>query len=203
MARRHSAKRSETPSVWPPALPGPQGAVTSSSASGPNICTRASRALRQAWDQDDAIKASGSCVNLVRRLEHEEPGSSPRAASGGAGETHSSSRLGAARTPALVLPAPTSSRTRSARCVSVTRNAIRWRHAEMALRWTRRRPAGGPENLPTPGKGLSPAAHPPNALEHLRKAQADSAIETIMKAERHINQRRLPHEFQRVGTSPS
>ena len=36
-----------------------------------------------------------------------------------------------------------------------------------------------------------------NALqEHLRKAQADSAIETIMKAACIINQRRLPHEFQ-------
>ena len=36
-----------------------------------------------------------------------------------------------------------------------------------------------------------------NALqENLRKAHADSAIETIMKAHSIINQRRLPHEFQ-------
>ena len=32
------------------------------------------KALRQAWDQDDANKAGRFLRNLVRRLEHEEPG---------------------------------------------------------------------------------------------------------------------------------
>ena len=32
------------------------------------------KALRQAWDQDDANKAERLLRNLVRRLEHEEPG---------------------------------------------------------------------------------------------------------------------------------
>ena len=76
MARRHSAKRSETPSVWPPPSSAARStrAVTSSSA-GPNICTRSvKKALRQAWDQDDANKAERLLRNLVRRLEHEEPG---------------------------------------------------------------------------------------------------------------------------------
>ena len=32
------------------------------------------KALRQAWDQDDANKAERLLRNLVRRLEHKEPG---------------------------------------------------------------------------------------------------------------------------------
>ena len=32
------------------------------------------KALRQAWDQDDADKAERLLRNLARRLEHEEPG---------------------------------------------------------------------------------------------------------------------------------
>ena len=32
------------------------------------------KALRQAWDQDDANKAERLLRNLARRLEHEEPG---------------------------------------------------------------------------------------------------------------------------------
>ena len=89
------------------------------------------KALRQAWDQDDANKAERLLRNLVRRLEHEEPGvsgsilegwrrSSPSSAS--ACRTNSGARS----------PAPTSSRTRSARCARspATSNAgdtPRWR----------------------------------------------------------------------------
>ena len=89
------------------------------------------KALRQAWDQDDADKAERLLRNLARRLEHEEPGvsgsilegwrrSSPSSAS--ACRTNSGARS----------PAPTSSRTRSARCARspATSNAgdtPRWR----------------------------------------------------------------------------
>ena len=50
-------------------------------------------------------------------------------------------------------------------CRQVTRNVFRWRHAEMALRWTAvLRPAGGPENLP------SQASRPMRQLPILRNA---------------------------------
>ena len=72
----------------------------------------------------------------------------------------------------------------------VTRNVKRWRHAEM----DRRRPA---QKTFRRLKAYRQLPILRNALqEHLRKAQADSAIETIMKAHSIINQRRLPHEFQ-------
>ena len=64
----------------------------------------------------------------------------------------------------------------------VTRNVKRWRHAEMALRWT----AAGLLEAQKTFHRLKAYRQLPilrNALqEHLRKAQADSAIETIMKA---------------------
>ena len=65
---------------------------------------------------------------------------------------------------------------------SHTRNVKRWRHAEMALRWT----AAGLLEAQKTFRRLKAYRQLPilrNALqEHLRKAQADSAIETIMKA---------------------
>ena len=42
----------------------------------------------------------------------------------------------------------------------VTRNVKRWRHAEMALRWTAAGLLEAQKTLPSP-QGLSPAAHPP------------------------------------------
>ncbi len=64
----------------------------------------------------------------------------------------------------------------------VTHNVKRWRHAEMALRWT----AAGLLEAQKTFRRLKAYRQLPilrNALqEHSRKAQADSAIETIMKA---------------------
>ena len=64
----------------------------------------------------------------------------------------------------------------------VTRNVKRWRNAEMALRWT----AAGLLEAQKTFRRLKAYRQLPilrNALqEHLRKAHADSAIETIMKA---------------------
>ena len=67
------------------------------------------KALRQAWDQDDADKAERLLRNLARRLEHEEPG--VRAASW-RGWTRSSPTACRTNSGARS-PAPTSSRTRS------------------------------------------------------------------------------------------
>ena len=136
MARRRSAKRSATPSVWPPP----------SSAGGPkgrNIIERlplhlhasVKKALRQAWDQDDADKAERLLRNLARRLELRNRAS--RALEGPSScRTNSGARL----------PAPTSSRTRSARCVRspATSNAggtPRWRSDGPPPGWRPRRPS--------------------------------------------------------------
>ena len=64
MARRHSAKRSETPSVWPPPSSAARStrAVTSSSAC-PNICTRASRRRSvRPGTRTTQTRPSGSCA---------------------------------------------------------------------------------------------------------------------------------------------
>ena len=89
------------------------------------------KALRQAWDQDDADKAERLLRNLARRLEHEERAS--RAASWRGWTRSSPSSASACRTNSGARsPAPTSSRTRSARCARspATSNAgdtPRWR----------------------------------------------------------------------------
>ncbi len=140
------------------------------------------KALRQAWDQDDADKAERLLRNLARRLEHEEPGVSGSILEG-LDEILTVIRLGPARTNSGARsPAPTSSRTRSARCARSPATSNSWRHAEMALRWT----AAGLLEAQKIFRRLKAYRQLPilrNALqEHLRKAQADSAIETIMKA---------------------
>ena len=90
------------------------------------------KALRQAWDQDDANKAERLLRNLVRRLEHEEPGVSGSILEG-LEEILTEASASACRTNSGARsPAPTSSRTRSARCArsSATSNAgdtPRWR----------------------------------------------------------------------------
>ena len=114
------------------------------------------KALRQAWDQDDANKAERLLRNLVRRLEHEEPGVSGSILEG-LEEILTVIRLG--------LPHEL---RRSLACTNIVENALGTvpSHPQRQTLETRRdgahrrRPAGGPENLPSP-QGLSPAAHPP------------------------------------------
>ena len=98
------------------------------------------KALRQAWDQDDANKAERLLRNLVRRLEHHPP-------------------RPAARTPALArLHQHRRERARHGAPSHPQRQTLETRRDGAQM--DRRRPAGGPENLPSP-QGLSPAAHPP------------------------------------------
>ena len=151
------------------------------------------KALRQAWDQDDANKAERLLRNLVRRLEHEEPGVSGSILEG-LEEILTVIRLGLPhelrRSLACTNIEGAPSGLGPGRIVEnalgtvrqVTRNVKRWRHAEMALRWT----AAGLLEAQKTFRRLKAYRQLPilrNALqEHLRKAQADSAIETIMKA---------------------
>lgn len=93
------------------------------------------KALRQAWEQDDAGRAERLLRNLARRLEHEAPGVSASILEG-LDEILTVVRLG--------LP---SELRRSLGCTNIIENALgtvrqvsrnvkRWRNAEMALRWT-------------------------------------------------------------------
>jgi transposase-like protein len=93
------------------------------------------RALRQAWELDDADKAEKLIRNLAQRLEREAPGVS-RSILEGLDEILTVSRLG--------LPAEL---RRSLACTNiienvmgtvrqVSRNVKRWQSAAMALRWT-------------------------------------------------------------------
>ena len=100
-------------------------AVTASSAC-PNICTRASRRRSvRPGTRTTQTRPSGSCATWSGRLEHEEPGVSGSILEG-LEEILTVIRLGlphGARSPA-----PTSSRTRSARCArSPATLPPRWR----------------------------------------------------------------------------
>src|SRR5262249_52224118 len=93
------------------------------------------RALRQAWELDDAAKAERLIRNLAQRLEQEAPGVSGSLLEG-LDEILTVTRLG--------LPAEL---RRSLACTNiienmmgtirrVSRNVKHWRSASMALRWT-------------------------------------------------------------------
>jgi putative transposase len=93
------------------------------------------RALRHAWELDDADKAEKLIRNLARRLEHDAPGVSASILEG-LDEILTVSRL---RLPADL--------RRSLACTNIVenvmgtvrrvcRNVKRWRSASMALRWT-------------------------------------------------------------------
>ena len=176
---RESAKRSETPSVG----------RRQRFHKGRNIIERrpqhlhasVKKALRQAWDQDDANKAERLLRNLVRRLEHEEPGVSGSILEG-LEEILTVIRLGLPHELRRSLACTNIVENALGTVRQVTRNVKRWRHAEMALRWT----AAGLLEAQKTFRRLKAYRQLPilrNALqEHLRKAQADSAIETIMKA---------------------
>ena len=139
------------------------------------------KALRQAWDQDDAEKAERLMKNLARRLETEAPGVSASILEG----------LDEILT-VIRLDLPPKLR-RSLACTNAIENALgtvrmvqhnvkRWRNAEMALRWT----AAGLLEAQKTFRRLKAYRQLPilrAALEdHVKKAKAKSAIETIKEA---------------------
>ena len=98
------------------------------------------KALRQAWDQDDANKAERLLRNLARRLEHEEPGVSGSILEG-LEEILTVIRLGLPHELRRSLACTNIVENALGTVRQVTRNVKRWRHAEMALRCECRRPA--------------------------------------------------------------
>ena len=126
------------------------------------------KALRQAWDQDDANKAERLLRNLagvwsMRNRLGQHPG-------GAGGDPHRI-RLGLPHELRRSLASPTSENALG----TVRQVATSWRHAEIQMDcWRPRKPSVA---------SRSPAAHPPKCSPGtLENSQADSAIETIMKA---------------------
>ena len=114
------------------------------------------KALRQAWELDDADKAERLLRNLARRLEQEAPGVAASILEG-LDEMLTVNRLG--------LPAQL---RRSLACTNgienmmgtvrrVCRNVKRWRNAAMALRWTAAGMMEAVQGLPT-AQGAQAAA---------------------------------------------
>ena len=139
------------------------------------------KALRQAWDQDDADKAERLLKNLARRLEHEEPGVSGSILEG-LDEILTVIRLGLPHELRRSLACTNIIENALGTVRQVSRNVKRWRNAEMALRWT----AAGMLEAQKSFRRLKAYRQLPilrSALQdHMRKAHANSAIETIMKA---------------------
>ena len=139
------------------------------------------KALRQAWELDDAQKAERLIRNLARRLEKDAPGVSGSILEG-LDEILTVTRLG--------LPAEL---RRALACTNIIENALgtvrlvqrnvkRWRDAEMALRWTATglmeakktfRRLKAYRQLPILRKALQ---------EHAKKTQPNSVLETVKKA---------------------
>jgi transposase-like protein len=146
-----------------------------------SLHTGVKKALRQAWDQDDAEKAERLLRNLARRLEHEAPGVSGSILEG-LDEILTVIRLGLPPELRRSLACTNIIENALGTARQVSRNVKRWRNGEMALRWT----ATGMLEAQKTFRRLKAYRQLPilrSALQdHMRKLQANSAIETIMKA---------------------
>ncbi|MDE0591173.1 IS256 family transposase [Halocynthiibacter sp. C4] len=93
------------------------------------------RALRQAWEMDDADKAERLLRSLARRLELEAPGVS-KSILEGLDEILTVIRLGLPIELRRSLASTNIIESMNAVIRQVCRNVKRWRDAQMALRWT-------------------------------------------------------------------
>ena len=160
MARRRSAKRSETPSVWPPPSSAARStrAVTSSSAC-PNICTRASRRRSvRPGTRTTQTRPSGSCATWPGVWSMRNRAS--RAASWRGWTRSSPSSASACRTNSGARLPAQHHRERARHGASGHPQRQTLEERRDGAQMDRRRLAGGPEDLPSP-QGLSSAAHTP------------------------------------------
>ena len=95
----------------------------------------ARRALRQAWELDDADKAERLLRNLARRLDQEAPGVAASILEG-LDEMLTVSRLGLPAQLRRSLACTNSIENMMGTIRRVCRNVKRWQNANMALRWT-------------------------------------------------------------------
>jgi putative transposase len=93
------------------------------------------RALRQAWELDDAEKAERLLCNLARRLEQDAPGVAASILEG-IDEMLTVNRLGLPAKLRRSLACTNSIENMMGTVRRVCRNVKRWRNASMALRWT-------------------------------------------------------------------
>ena len=93
------------------------------------------KALRQAWELDDADKAERLLRNLARRLEHEAPGVAASILEG-LDEMLTVNRLALPAQLRRSLACTNSIENMMGTVRRVCRNVKRWRNAVMALRWT-------------------------------------------------------------------
>ena len=93
------------------------------------------RALRQAWELDDADKAERLLRNLARRLDQEAPGVAGSFLEG-LDEMLTVNRLGLPASLRRSLACTNSIENMMGTVRRVCRNVKRWRNAAMALRWT-------------------------------------------------------------------
>ena len=93
------------------------------------------KALRQAWELDDADKAERLLRNLARRLEQEAPGVAASILEG-LNEMLTVNRLGLPMQLRRSLACTNSIENMMGTVRRVCRNVKRWRNAGMALRWT-------------------------------------------------------------------
>jgi transposase-like protein len=93
------------------------------------------KALRQAWEMDDADKAEKLLRNLARRLEKEAPGVAGSILEG-IDEILTGNRLGLPDDLRRSLACTNIIENMMGTIRRVSRNVKRWRNASMALRWT-------------------------------------------------------------------
>jgi transposase-like protein len=139
------------------------------------------KALRQAWELDDADKAERLIRNLARRLEKDAPGVSGSILEG-LDEILTVTRLGLPSELRRSLACTNAIENALGTVRSVSRNVKRWRNPEMALRWTA---AGMLEAQKTFRrlKAYRQLALLTKALEdHMQKAKNKSTLDTIKEA---------------------
>jgi hypothetical protein len=137
------------------------------------------RALRQAWELDDADKAERLLRNLARRLEQEAPGVAASILEG-LDEMLTVNRLGLPAKLRRSLACTNSIENMMGTVRRVCRNVKRWRNAGMALRWT----AAGMLEAAKGFRRLKAHKH----LPALRAALADHQAKQTMKNELEENQ---------------
>lgn len=139
------------------------------------------KALRQAWDQDDADKAERLLRNLARRLEHDAPGVSGSILEG-LDEILTVIRLGLPPELRRALACTNAIENALGTVRTVSRNVKRWRNAEMALRWT----AAGMLEAQKTFRRLKAYRQLPllrKALEdNMKNAKTKSTLDTIKEA---------------------
>ena len=118
----------------PAALPDPQGSNITDRLD-PKHHAAVRRALKQAWELDDADKAERLMRNLARRLEMEAPDVS-KSILEGIDEILTVVRLGLPLELRRSLASTNIIESMNSVIRRVCRNVKRWRDAKMALRWT-------------------------------------------------------------------